>query len=99
MNPNDPDDVISIADRYMHDEAEDERVSFYDRDPLTLARAHTLRVLALMEAIDKGELFSALPNDPDSRARHENAVTLLDIMRDEARTVLDCFRRLGVSED
>ena len=98
MNPNDP-DVISIADRYRHDEDEVERVSYYDRDPLTLARTHTLRVLALMEAIDKGELFSAAPSDPDARARHENAVTLLDIMRDEARTVLDCFRRLGVSED
>lgn len=99
MNPDDPEDVISIADRYMHDEDEDERVSYYDRDPLTLARAHTLRVLALLEAIDKGELLSAAPSDPDARLRHGNAVTLLDIMRDETTTILDCFRRLGVSED
>ncbi len=98
MNPNDP-DIISIADRYREIEARDERVSFHGRDPLTLARTHTLRVLALLEAIDKGELFSALPNEADARSRHANAVTLLDIMRDEAGMVLDCFRRLGVSED
>jgi hypothetical protein len=98
MNPNDP-EIISIADRYLEDQDKDQRVSFYDRDPLTLARTHTLRVLALLEAIDRGELLSALPKDADSRARHENAVALLDIVRDEARTVLDCFRRLGVSED
>ena len=96
MNPNDP-DIISIADRYREIEARDERVSFHGRDPLTLARAHTLRVLALLEAIDKGELFSALSNEADARSRHANAVTLLDIMRDEAGMGFDCFRRLWVS--
>jgi hypothetical protein len=92
-------DVISIADRYSNECSGEARITFYDRDPLTQAKDHAVRALALLDCISTGELLSSLPKDEVARASHKNAVTLLDIMRDEVSTVLDCFTRLGVSED
>lgn len=92
-------DIISIADRYSSEGTGEARITFYDRDPLTQAKDHAVRALALLDCIATGELLSSLPKDEMARAGHKNAVTLLDIMRDEVSTVLDCFKRLGVSED
>jgi len=64
--------------------------------------------LAILDTIDRAELFSELPSGGDAAERHQSGVSLLAILRRELtalRTELDSshqahdlIRRLGVAE-
>lgn len=50
--------------------------------------------LALLDAIDMGELLSALPPDRGDQKRHAVALWLLDIVHERLERVLDDLKRL-----
>lgn len=53
-----------------------------DSDSDSVAFTKVRNALALLNAIDRGQLLGALPEDPGDRDRHNTAVVLLDMAKD-----------------
>jgi hypothetical protein len=49
--------------------------------------ARLLEALAILEAIERAELLSDLPGDPDAAARHQCAVSMLAVLRRDLATL------------
>lgn len=54
------------------------------------------QALAVLEAINQGELLSALPEEADDRERHQTGVTLLGVLEMQIRARLQ-GRRQGTA--
>jgi hypothetical protein len=57
-----------------------------DLDEDESEEAATLReALAVLDAINYGELFAALPDNPSDRVRHQTGIVLLELLRDRLK--------------
>jgi hypothetical protein len=52
------------------------------------AIARLTEALAILDAIDRGDLLAALPAAPDAAGRHQCAVSLLSVLRRELDTLV-----------
>lgn len=60
----------------------------YDTETIWLQQA-----LALLDAINQGELLSVLPEDEDDRERHQTGVTLLGVLETQIKARLQGLRQ------
>lgn len=65
---------------------------------LSEAETRIRESLALLAAIEMGELLAATPAAPADRKRHTAAVWLLDILQDRLEHALDTLKRLNARD-
>jgi hypothetical protein len=56
-------------------------------DAVEAALSRLTEALALLDAIDEGDMLARLPAEPEAARRHQRAVSMLAVLRRELETV------------
>lgn len=60
-----------------------------DPDPLESMTLRLHEAISILDAIADGNMLAALPEGPEARRRHQQAVSLMSVLRRELRGVVD----------